>query len=45
VLNINQGIHYSPRAKTTGERETFFCRRLHGKIYILEVFVEGIHAH
>jgi tRNA (guanine37-N1)-methyltransferase len=40
VLNTVQGMHCSLRAKVTGKHETFFCRRLHGKICILKVFIE-----
>jgi hypothetical protein len=32
-------------AKVIGKVETFFCGRPHGKILVLEVFVEGFHAY
>jgi len=42
---MDRGIHCSLRAKVTGKHETFFCRRQHGKICVLKVFIEGIHAY
>jgi hypothetical protein len=41
ALNIAQWINCSLRAKVTGEHETFFCRHLHDKICVLEVFIGG----
>jgi hypothetical protein len=45
VLNIDWGIKFSLRAEVTGKIETFFCPYSRGKIVILEVFVEGLHAY
>ena len=45
VLNTNWGIQLSLTAKVAGKVETFFCPCSRGKICVLEVFVEELHAY
>jgi hypothetical protein len=45
VLNMNRWIHFSAGRKGAAELETLFYHRLHGKIRVLEVFVDGFHAY
>jgi len=45
VLNTKSGIWFSLKAKVTAKLETLFYRRPHGKIWVLEVFVDEFHAY
>ena len=45
VLNTNWGMKFSVRTEATGEAEAFFCPCSRGKICILEVLVEELHAY
>jgi hypothetical protein len=45
VLNTNYVLRGYLGAEVIGKVETFFCGCPHGKILVLEVFVEGFHAY
>jgi hypothetical protein len=45
VLHTNYVLPGYLGAKVIGKVETFFCGCPHGKILVLEVFVEGFHAY
>jgi len=45
VLNTKSGIRFLLQGKISEKVETFFCHHPHGKIEILEIFVEGFDAY